>query len=592
MFDEIFSPALEREYCMKMKRFNTEKSASLAIESKKCKTDDNETAIEKPKQCGISRRCSLVGGIYHMATADVRFEFEIDGNEESIPAHKCILSLHSPYFRAMFYGNQSNRTNYIKMNDTTIDAFIDFMQALYGWILPWSKSQSKISPLLHLANKYGVNWLIEKCKQILYVIIIEDAEAVFWVLPLSDLYNYNDLQRECIKKIRLHGSSLIESAEFLGCSKNMMKQVIGVDFVNRDEAKVFTKCIKWAEQACQRGSNFESIDNVREYLDDCFELIRFDSMTQQQFVECLSINPKIFTYEEIQRFAKCVTETIPCIKQSKINNDVPRQLPNSPPPYVVLSSYLESLYEDQTTTDIAFIFKNEKNEVIDRLSAHKCVLANSSIVFSDLLKEPLDEINVTEAPFEIFKTFLQLIYAFRWILREAIIEKASQQNTNALLLLAKKYKVFTITWSYDRYLARCLNEENVFWCYELSCQYSMDSLKSKCIEFMKSLPGTSAFLDISQTNLKAILELNIWDNDKSLLCACIQWAKRFCDKNQLDPAKPKHLRTAFGDAFRFIPFYAMSLTEFVDFQLDYGAMFSDNEIRKMIVEFAWRRKYD
>ncbi|RZK73617.1 MAG: BTB/POZ domain-containing protein [Pedobacter sp.] len=59
--------------------------------------------------------------------------------------------------------------------------------------------------------------------------------------------------------------------------------------------------------------------------------------------------------------------------------------------------FFESLLDDQSTADICFIFKNEKNEVTERFPAHKCILARKSKFFTDLFK------NLSESKEEIYR---------------------------------------------------------------------------------------------------------------------------------------------------------------------------------------------
>lgn len=158
--------------------------------------------------------------------------------------------------------------------------------------------------------------------------------------------------------------------------------------------------------------------------------------------------------------------------------------------------------------------------------------------------------------------------------------------------LANEYKAYNVKQFCEDYLEEKLSSQNVTWCFELSLKHSMDDLKSKCVQFMvtndKESMTSKAFLDIDQPTLKAILQLRIWESNKSLVDACFRWAKEYCKKNQLNPDNPHDLRGALGNAFQFIPFCAMKPMEFFGFHRNYGAMFSDSEIRKVYDDLAAR----
>lgn len=90
------------------------------------------------------------------------------------------------------------------------------------------------------------------------------------------------------------------------------------------------------------------------------------------------------------------------------------------------------------------------------------------------------------------------------------------------------------------HLSRTINEQNAIWRFELAHKHSLDELKTTCIDLMKEkaeqIITSEAFMDCSQENLKAILKLRIWKNEKILGGACIKWAKKYCKEKQLDPA--------------------------------------------------------
>lgn len=182
----------------------------------------------------------MIGGIYRVETADVSFVFDVDGNEELVPVHRCILALHSPVFRRMLHESDLKEKFDIKLTDTTIDALVDFMQSLYARVFI-DGTKSRISPLLYLAHKYDVNWLELRCKEILDGIIYNNAMDIFWVLPLINLYGYDETA--LMQTIRKHGNFLIKSDEFIDCEDEVLNAILDADFEKRDEVMVFKRCI-------------------------------------------------------------------------------------------------------------------------------------------------------------------------------------------------------------------------------------------------------------------------------------------------------------------------------------------------------------
>lgn len=107
---------------------------------------------------------------------------------------------------------------------------------------------------------------------------------------------------------------------------------------------------------------------------------------------------------------------------------------------------------------------------------------------------------------------------------------------------------------------KCLNEQNVIQRFELAHKYSLDKLKTKCIDLMmkkgKRIIKSDAFMDCSQQHLKTSLELGIWEGEKSMTVACIKWAKRYYEQDSEED--PKNIRMVMGEFFELIPFVAMN----------------------------------
>ena len=138
-----------------------------------------------------------------------------------------------------------------------------------------------------------------------------------------------------------------------------------------------------------------------------------------------------------------------------------------------------------------------------------------------------------------------------------------------------------------------LYKRNVIRRFELSRKHSLNELKTKCVDLMKKkgkqIISSEAFMDCSQENLKAILELSIWKGEKSMAAACIKWAKKYY---KIDSADPKDVRIAMGDLFALIPFAAMDPMEFIYFQSDNKCMLTNDEVLKVINDFGKRGRLD
>ena len=102
--------------------------------------------------------------------SDVRFVVQTAAQGESeskqvIPAHKFVLSVSSPVFEAMFYGELAETTDSIELPDCEYDSLLELFPYMYSdeVIL----SGSNVMGVLYLAKKYMVPSLADKCTKYL-----------------------------------------------------------------------------------------------------------------------------------------------------------------------------------------------------------------------------------------------------------------------------------------------------------------------------------------------------------------------------------------------------------------------------------------
>lgn len=309
----------------------------------------------------------------------------------------------------------------------------------------------------------------------------------------------------------------------------------------------------------------------------------------------MSIKSEVFTLQEIKQYATKLIRPIHTQNAEPINDDVAiKKQYEIRSPFTTEESSMELLLEDKSTADVTFVLKNDANEETDRVPAHKCILASRSTIFAKRFKDKIktnDEITIAGVSVQVFMYFLRLIYMRNYDQIFGVLKEVSDQHFDALLSLNKKYHLLQYNKWYTDYLSKELNEQNVLRRFELSHKYSLDEFKTKCVDLMKGkgeqIIKSEAFMDCSQENLKVILELGIWEGEKSMAAACIEWAKKFY---KIDSEDPKDVRQAMGDLFTLIPFAAMDPMEFINFQREYRGIFTANELEKLINGFGDRNK--
>ena len=129
--------------------------------------------------------------------SDVKFVIR-DSNSESgskqvIPAHKFVLSIGSPVFEAMFYGELAETRDSIELPDCDYESLLELFRYLYSD--EENLSGSNVMQVLYLAKKYMVPSLADKCSK--YLRNHLDASNVFSILPMAQKYEEKELNHRC-----------------------------------------------------------------------------------------------------------------------------------------------------------------------------------------------------------------------------------------------------------------------------------------------------------------------------------------------------------------------------------------------------------
>ena len=119
--------------------------------------------------------------------SDVKFVVRKSGGESEskqvIPAHKFVLSIGSPVFEAMFYGELAET----RLPDCEYESLLELFRYMYSDEV--NLSRNNVMAVLYLAKKYMVPSLAEKCTEYLQENL--DPSNVFSILPSAQKYEEN-----------------------------------------------------------------------------------------------------------------------------------------------------------------------------------------------------------------------------------------------------------------------------------------------------------------------------------------------------------------------------------------------------------------
>ena len=99
--------------------------------------------------------------------SDIKFVVrKMDGESESkqvIPAHKLVLSISSPVFEAMFYGELPETKHSIELPDCEYESLLELFRYIYSDEV--ALNGSNVMRVLYLAKKYMVPSLAQECSK-------------------------------------------------------------------------------------------------------------------------------------------------------------------------------------------------------------------------------------------------------------------------------------------------------------------------------------------------------------------------------------------------------------------------------------------
>jgi speckle-type POZ protein len=150
-----------------------------------------------------------------------------------IPAHKFILSLRSPVFRAMFQADMSEAaTSEVLIQDFEAEVMKEFVRFLYTDRCERPALEKHAEQLLAVACKYQVPGLETLCENHLCASL--GVSNVVGVLYLADLYNAQQLKARALHFIAHNAKEVVQSDGFFqslsfGLCQEVIRALAGVE---------------------------------------------------------------------------------------------------------------------------------------------------------------------------------------------------------------------------------------------------------------------------------------------------------------------------------------------------------------------------
>ncbi|KAL9980116.1 hypothetical protein ACROYT_G008659 [Oculina patagonica] len=230
--------------------------------------------------------------------SDVKFVVRsANGESESkqmIPAHKFVLSISSPVFEAMFYGELAESKDSIELPDCEYESLLELFRYMYSDEA--SLSGSNVMGVLYLAKKYMVPSLAVKCAEYLQSNL--EPSNVFNILSAAQKYDEKDLVDQCWKVIDEHTAEAVKSEGFDAIERSLLEAVVERDTLNIEEVELFKAVNLWATKKCEeQGLRTDGSEKRRVLGEGIVKGIRFPVIKQQEFAAVV-LDCKILTQDE------------------------------------------------------------------------------------------------------------------------------------------------------------------------------------------------------------------------------------------------------------------------------------------------------
>ena len=232
--------------------------------------------------------------------SDVKFVVrQSDGESESrqvIPAHKFVLSIGSPVFEGMFYGELAETRDSIELPDCEYESLLELFRYMYSDEV--NLSGSNVMRVLYLAKKYMVPSLAEKCT--IYLQENLDPSNVFSILPAVEKYEEKSLVDRCWEMIDDHTEAALKSDTFVTIERSLLEALVQRDTLSIAEVELFKGVIRWATKQSQRQGIVADGQQMRTILGErIVKAIRFPLMTQDEFSSVVLFKSNILKVSEV-----------------------------------------------------------------------------------------------------------------------------------------------------------------------------------------------------------------------------------------------------------------------------------------------------
>ena len=226
--------------------------------------------------------------------------------KEVISAHKFVLSIGSPVFEAMFYGELADVSDSIELPDCEFESLLEFLRFIYSDEV--NLSRSNVMGVLYLAKKYMVPTLAGKCTEYLQNHV--DPSNAFNILTTAEKYGEKKLVSRCWEVVDRHTQVAVKADGFTIIEKSLLEALVIRDSLSVKEVDLFRAVNSWATKNCKKLGLPSDGTMKRKVLGErIVKSIRFPVMKQDEFAAVV-LESEILTPDEVITFFKFFSSTL------------------------------------------------------------------------------------------------------------------------------------------------------------------------------------------------------------------------------------------------------------------------------------------
>lgn len=240
------------------------------------------------------------------------------------------------------------------------------------------------------------------------------------------------------------------------------------------------------------------------------------------------------------------------------------------------------LFKNVFMSDCAFVIEEGVNK--RKFPCHKYILGASSWEFYNyfyLMVVDSNEIPISDVSAMGLTMFLEFLY------KETT--ELDMIRIWDVVNLAVRFAVNNLKKFCEDFLLKQVNSRNVFFMFERSSEYNMETLMKACVKLMYlndfEFSESPALLHLSKVSLtKLIKSDDLLLKEIVIFRAVNRWAENYCRQNN-KIVNSENKRFVLADSFKFIRFGLMTNAEFVECTGNHPFL-SDREIRDIFVDIG------